>query len=232
MKIPINSRKAVYLWAFSTSIFILYCYLGAKSIRYHFDDYSSFIYYQGMFSGQSLYAGDMAKDGDENHLKTMIRLAFAGGSHATSSAMSVLRKSEILKSGYSKGGDPSLASTIDFSKSDAFLMDSMDQMSDGDLASFLSRHAGMFNDEQRKKWVERNSKYSTVDDFEIVSVFNTGLSQENRKKLNACFLKIEGLADSRLFRYFHFDNFGICSEKEEWNKYLDSRYRAIPAFGG
>jgi hypothetical protein len=104
VKISINSRKAVCLWSFLAFIFILDCYLGAKSIRYHFDDYSSFIYYQGMFSGQSLYAGDIAKDGDEKHLEVMTRLAFAGGSHSTSSALSVLRKKEILSSGYSKGG--------------------------------------------------------------------------------------------------------------------------------
>jgi hypothetical protein len=111
-------------------------------------------------------------------------------------------------------------------------MDSIDQMSDGDLAIFLSRHAGMFNDEERKKWLERNSKYSTVDEFEIVLAFNTGLSQENKNRLNACFLKIDGLADSIFYRYFHFDNFGICSYKEDINRYLDSRYKPIPAFGG
>lgn len=229
MSKTIKSRAVLLFFAAIMCIFTYY-FVGA--VKYKIADYYSFVLYKGIYQGWSSSAAEDFKNGNKGVKWIMVRHAFAGGPTPTEKAYKALRSAEYERAGFDEISDIDAAAKLDFSESDEFLMDSLDHMTDIDLSVFLASQEGKFNEAARQlvKNGRLYPKNPTV--YDLTVSFGTGLTQEQKDTLNSCLNKIRWVGNSTLYLVFAVEKSGACSEKDESARYMDQRYRPIPAFGG
>jgi hypothetical protein len=139
-------------------------------------------------------------------------LANKGSDRTNTRLLSYYRVKEMnAASSASDGGEPVLdVAKIDFTKSNAFMMERMSYLTDLDLASFLNVNQPIFSEEGRLAYIQHCQAKGCTPAY-LQRALTTGLSPEQKIELNNCFSKIKWKLDSKYQVMFNYDAKGGCA---------------------
>ena len=154
--------------------------------------------------------------GNTELLKVAVGIADEGRYQINSSLMSYYRRvalkdAVILKNVPGEKVEIDF-SKVDFKKSDDFLMSRLSVLPDLELAAFLSVHQSLISEEGVAEFNKYCAeKENGCDPVFAVEGLHSGLNDEQKARLSACFTKIKWKLESNYQLYLNYDAKGTCA---------------------